>query len=120
MDTLLFGNDDAALIGNDSAEVRIEVRPSELPVEEWEKHLRSEYGEPEHWYRNEDGVPFSHFTGGYWYENGRMFLEVIDGITPYKNFSDEATTLSVRAVFDPDINNWVVADMDPEPKSNDQ
>ncbi|MEK6283980.1 MAG: hypothetical protein AABN95_26820 [Acidobacteriota bacterium] len=67
--------------------------------------------EPEHWYPDEEGAPFTHHTGGYWYDDkGQMNVEVLEGTKPYETFSDDTMGLSVRAAFLRNVNFWVVAD----------
>jgi len=111
MTTLLAFNDRAALIGDFDGRVRTETRPSDLSQEEWTRYLKSHFSEPEHWYPDEEGAPFTHHTGGYWHdEKGQMNVEVLQGIRPYETFSDKAVDLSVRAAFLPNIHFWVIAD----------
>src|SRR6267143_7070721 len=97
METLLAFNDDAALVGDWEGQVRTKRRPADVASDEWIPQLRSEYGEPEHWYKDAEGAPFSHFTGGYWHEpNGQMNVEVLEGIKPYEAYSDDTSGLAVR------------------------
>lgn len=115
MGTLLAFNDNAILVGDRDGRVRTESRPAELSRSEWEERLRFDYLEPEHWYKDEEGMPFSHYTGGYWDENGQMKAEVIEGVKPYEDFSDEVSGLSIRATFLLHIHQWVLADKEREP-----
>jgi len=111
MSTLLTFNDRAALVGDFDGHVRTETRPDELSNEDWAKQVRSVYGEPKHWYPDEEGAPFTNHTGGYWFDDkGNMNVEVVHGTQPYETFSDDAVGLSVRAAFLPNIHWWVVAD----------
>ena len=111
MSTLLAFNDDAALVGDFNGQVRTEKRPAELSQEDWAKQVRNYYREPEHWYPDEEGAPFTHHTGGYWYDDkGEMNVEVLEGTKPYETISDDAVGLSVRACFLENVHFWVVAD----------
>ena len=99
MDTLLAYDDNAALIGDLEAKVRGELRPDRLSPEEWRKHLHTQCRQPEHWFKNEDGVSFKRYTGGYWYENGKIFLEEVEAYYPYQTFSVDEIPFSIRAVL---------------------
>jgi hypothetical protein len=109
MDFLLAFNDNAALVGNLEGRVRTEKRPAHLSSQDWEVGLSNNYLEPEHGY-NEEGMPFQNMTGDFRFENGQVKVVRLEGVKPYETFSDEASGLSVRAVFLSHLNQWAVAD----------
>lgn len=39
-----------------------------------------------------------------------MIVEVLEGVKPYENYSDESVGLSVRVAFLPNVHFWVIAD----------
>lgn len=108
MDFLLVFNDDAALVGDLEGKVRTEKRPAQLSPEAWEERLRSAYLEPEHGF-SEEGVPYTNLTGDFRWENGQVKVVKLEGVKPYETFSDEASRLSVQAVFLSHLNQWAVA-----------
>ena len=110
MDFLLVSNDNAALVGDLEGHVRTETRPSELSPKDWEARLGSDYLEPEHGYGDVEGMPFTNLTGDFRWENGQVKVVKLEGVKPYETFSDEASGLSVQAVFLSHLNQWAVAD----------
>lgn len=111
MDTLLAFNEDIAFLGDVEGRVRKEARPAELSPKDWENQLHSDYLEPEHWYKDEEGVSFARLAGSYSYnKDGQLRLHTADGFKPYTVFSDEASGLSVRAAFLSTTGEWFVAD----------
>jgi hypothetical protein len=109
MNFLLGFNDDAALVGDLEGQVHTEKRPSQLSSRDWQVGLHNSYIEPEHGY-NEDGMPFQNMTGEFRFENGQVKVVRLEGVKPYETFSDEASGLSIRAVFLSHLNQWAVAD----------
>ena len=109
MDFLLVFNHDAALVGDLEGRVRTEKRPVQFSARDWEVRLHNDYLEPEHGY-NEEGMPFMNMTGDFRFENGQVKVVRLEGVKPYESFSDEASGLSVRAVFLSHLNQWAVAD----------
>ena len=109
MDFLLGFNDNAALVGDLEGRVRTEKRPSQFSSKDWEVGLSNNYLEPEHGY-NEEGMPFMNMTGDFRFENGQVKVVRLEGVKPYETFSDDASGLSVRAVFLSHLNQWAVAD----------
>ena len=109
MDFLLAFNDAAALVGDMEGQVRTETCPPQLSAPQWETRLSSAYLEPEHGY-NEEGIPFTNMTGDFRFVNGEVQVVRLDGVQPYQTYSDEASGLSVRAVFLSHLNQWTVAD----------
>lgn len=88
----------------------------QLSSDEWIRQLRNDYGDPQHWYKDAEGAPFTHFTGGYWHEpNGQMNVEVLEGTKPYETYSDDISGLAIRAAFLPNVHEWVIDDRQPEP-----
>ncbi len=111
MSKLLVSNNRGALIGRWDGSVETLSKPDHTLPEDWRKYLSSKYGEPEHWFPDEEGAPFTRHTGGYWHdEKGQMVVEVIEGIEPYKTFADDTLDLSVSAAFIPHLHMWVIAD----------
>jgi hypothetical protein len=109
MDFLLGFNNDAALVGDLEGRVRTEKRPVHLTSQDWEVGLSNNYLEPEHGY-NEEGMPFQNMTGDFRFENGQVKVVRLEGVKPYETFADDASGLSVRAVFLSHLNQWAVAD----------
>lgn len=115
MDTLLAHNDNAALLGDMEGRIHKETRPAELSPQEWQERLRSSYREPEHGYKDDEGVPYRHSTGGYAYDQeGRMVLQFVEGVKPYETFTDEASGLSLRYAFLAYGREWHIADLEEE------
>jgi hypothetical protein len=110
MDVLLVFNGEAALVGDLEGQVRTETRPDQLSLPDWEGRLRSVYLEPEHGFGDEAGVPFTDHTGEFRWEDGQVKVVKLEGFKPYETFADEARGLSVRAVFMPHLNQWVVSE----------
>lgn len=113
MDFLLAFNDNAALVGDLDGRVRTETRPAQLSPRDWGGRLHYAYLEPEHGY-NEEGVPFMNMTGSFRLENGEVKVVRDEGVKPYETFSDEASGLSVQAVFISHLNQWAVAELGPQ------
>lgn len=115
MDTLLANNDDFALIGDMEGRIRTEQRPADLSLREWKERLRSSCLEPEHWYKDEDGVPYKRITGNYTYEkDGRITAQSIEGVKSYESFTDEVSGLSIRFTFFAYSREWFIADREPD------
>ena len=110
MDFLLAFNDEAALVGDMSGNVRTERRPAQLTPQAWENRLRFAYIEAERGGEDAGGMPFTNATGSFRFENGQVKVMKVEGVKPYQTFSDEASRLSVRAVFLEHLNQWTVAD----------
>jgi len=109
MDFLLASNDQAALIGDLTGNVRTERRPEQLTVQAWENRLRFAYIEAEQ--GNEDeGVSFTNATGSFRFENGQVKIMKVEGVKPFQTFSDDASGLSVRAAFIEHLNRWTIAE----------
>lgn len=109
MDFLLAFNDDAALVGNMEGRVRTEKRPAQFATADWKIRIQNDYLEPEHGYHPE-GMPFQNMTGDFRFENGQVKVVRLEGVKPFETFSDEASGLSVRAVFLAHLNQWAVSD----------
>ena len=56
------------------------------------------------------GMPFTNATGSFRFENGQVKVMKVEGVKPYQTFSDDASGLSVRAVFLDHLNQWTIAD----------
>jgi len=109
MDFLLASNDQAALIGDLTGNVRTERRPEQLTVQAWENRLRFAYIEAEQ--GNEDeGVSFTNATGSFRFENGQVKIMKVEGVKPFQTYSDDASGLSVRAAFIEHLNRWTIAE----------
>jgi hypothetical protein len=109
MNFLLAFNDEAALVGDLEGQVQTKRRPADWSAAEWEERLRSAYLEPERGYGDAEGMPFTNLTGDFRWENGQVKVVRLEGVKPYETYSDEASGLSVRAVFLSHINQWTVA-----------
>jgi len=109
MDFLLVSNNDAALIGDLQGQVRTERRPAQLSAEDWVVRLGTDYLEPDRGF-NEEGMAFTNLTGDFRWENGQVKVVKLEGVKPFETFSDEASGLSVRAVFLEHVNQWGVAE----------
>ena len=109
MDFLLIFNDNAALVGDLTGQVRTEARPAQWSAEEWQIRVSSDYLEPEHGY-SDAGMPFTNLTGDFRWENGQVRVVRTEGVKPFETFADEAFGLSVRAVFLSHLNQWAVAE----------
>jgi hypothetical protein len=110
MDFLLAFNDEAALVGDLSGNVRTERRPSQLTPQAWENRLRFAYIEAERGSEDAGGMPFTNATGSFRFENGQVKVMKVEGVKPYETFSDEASGLSVRAAFLEHLNQWSVTE----------
>jgi len=110
MDFLLAFNNEAALVGDMSGNVRTERRPSQLTPQAWENRLRFAYIEAERSAEDAGGMPFTNATGSFRFENGQVKVMKVEGVKPYQTFSDDPSGLSVRAVFLEHLNQWTVAD----------
>lgn len=110
MDFLLVFNDQAALVGDMNGKVRTERRPAQLTPQAWENRLRFAYIEAERGREDAGGVPFTNATGSFRFENGQVKVMRVDGVKPYETYSDNASGLSVRAVFLEHLNQWAVAE----------
>jgi|SRR5215471_12280132 len=110
MDFLLTFNSEAALVGDMDGHVRTERRPSQLTPQAWENRLRFAYLEAEHGAEDAGGMPFMNATGSFRFENGQVKVMKVEGIKPYETFSDDASGLSVRAVFLEHLNQWTIAE----------
>jgi hypothetical protein len=110
MDFLLAFNNEAALVGDMSGNVRTERRPDQLTPSAWENRLRFAYIEAERSVEDAGGMPFTNATGSFRFENGQVKVMKVEGVKPYQTFSDDASGLSVRAVFLEHLNQWTVAD----------
>jgi hypothetical protein len=109
MDFLLAFNNEAALVGDLNGHVRTEQRPPQLTAQAWENRLRFAYIEAERG-AEEGGMSFTNATGAFRFENGQVKVMKVEGIKPYQTFSDDASGLSVRAVFLEHLNQWTVAE----------
>jgi hypothetical protein len=110
MDFLLAFNNEAALVGDLSGNVRTERRPSQLTPQAWENRLRFAYIEAERGGEDAGGISFINATGSFRFENGQVKVMKVEGVKPYQTFSDTASGLSVRAVFLEHLNQWTVAE----------
>jgi hypothetical protein len=110
MDFLLAFNNEAALVGDMSGNVRTERRPPQLTTPAWENRLRFAYIEAERSAEDAGGMPFTNATGSFRFENGQVKVMKVEGVKPYETFSDDASGLSVRAVFLEHLNQWTIAD----------
>jgi hypothetical protein len=116
MDTLLAFNHRAAYVGDEAGRPRVEERPFDLSFEQWSKELRADCDQPKHWFKGEKGAPTYH-TGGYWYEEDLIRIDLTLELKRFETLSDKSTGLSVRATFLPDLGDlgsWVVADLEEE------
>jgi len=110
MDFLLAFNNEAALIGDLSGNVRTERRPAQLTAQAWENRLRFAYIEAERGREEGGGMSFTNATGAFRFENGQVKVMKVEGVKPYQTFSDESSALQVRAVFLEHLNQWTVAE----------
>lgn len=110
MDFLLAFNNEAALVGDLSGNVRTERRPTELTPQAWENRLRFAYIEAEHGSEDSGGMSFTNATGAFRFENGQVKVMKVEGVKPYQTFSDDASGLKIRAVFVDHLNQWTVAE----------
>ncbi len=110
MDFLLAFNNEAALVGDMNGNVRTERRPAELTSQAWENRLRFAYIEAERGSDDSGGMSFTNATGAFRFENGQVKVMKVEGVKPYQTFSDDASGLSVRAVFVDHLNQWTVAE----------
>jgi len=110
MDFLLIFNNEAALVGDLKGNVRTERRPPNLTPQAWENRLRFAYIEAERGREDAGGVPFSNATGSFRFENGQVKVLKVEGVKPYQIYSDESSSLSVRAVFLEHLNQWHIAE----------
>jgi hypothetical protein len=110
MDFLLAFNNEAALVGDMSGDVRTERRPAQLTPQAWENRLRFAYIEAEHGSEDAGGMSFTNATGAFRFENGQVKVMKVEGVKPYETFSDELSGLSVRAVFLEHLNQWTISD----------
>ena len=110
MDFLLTFNNEAALLGDLSGNVRTERRPAQLTPQAWENRLRFAYIEAERGAEDAGGISFTNATGSFRFENGQVKVMKVEGVKPYQTFSDAASGLSVRAVFLDHLNQWTVAE----------
>ncbi len=110
MDFLLAFNSEAALVGDMSGNVRTERRPAQLSPQAWENRLTFAYIEAEHGSEDAGGMPFTNATGSFRFENGQVKVMKVEGVKPYQTYSDEASGLSVRAVFLEHLNQWTVSE----------
>lgn len=108
MDFLLAFNSEAALVGDLSGNVRTERRPAQLTPQAWENRLTFAYIEAEHGSEDAGGMPFTNATGSFRFENGQVKVMKVEGVKPYQTYSDEASGLSVRAVFLEHLNQWTI------------
>ena len=109
MDFLLASNDQAALIGDLTGNVRTERRPAQLTAQAWENRLRFAYIEAEQGAEDE-GVSFTNATGSFRFENGQVKIMKVEGVKPFQTYSDDASGLSVRAAFIEHLNQWTIAE----------
>lgn len=110
MDFLLAFNNEAALVGDLSGDVRTERRPAQLTPQAWENRLRFAYIEAEQGGEDDAGIAFTNATGSFRFENGQVKVMRVEGVKPYQTFSDEASGLSVRAAFLEHLNQWTIAE----------
>ena len=110
MDFLLTFNTEAALVGDLNGKVRTERRPAQLTPQAWENRLRFAYIEAERGGEQAGGLPYTNHTGSFRFENGQVKVVKVEGVKPYETFSDQASGLSVRAVFVDHLNQWNVAE----------
>ena len=110
MDFLLTFNNEAALVGDLSGNVRTERRPQQLTPQAWENRLRFAYIEAERGTEDAGGKPFTNATGSFRFENGQVKVMKVEGVKPYQTFADDASGLKVRAVFLDHLNQWTVAE----------
>lgn len=109
MDFLLAFNSEAALVGDLTGKVRTERRPAQLTPQAWENRLRFAYIEAERGVEG-GGISFTNATGSFRFEDGQVKVMKVEGVKPYEDFADEASALSVRAVFLDHLNQWTVAE----------
>ena len=110
MDFLLAFNNEAALVGDMSGNVRTERRPSQLTPQAWENRLRFAYIEAERGREEGGGMSFTNATGAFRFEDGQVKVMKVEGVKPYETFADEPSGLKVRAVFLEHLNQWTVAE----------
>jgi hypothetical protein len=110
MDFLLAFNSEAALVGDMNGKVRTEHRPAQLTPRAWENRLRFAYIEAERGNEDGGGMPFTNATGSFRFENGQVKVMKVEGVKPYETYSDNASGLSVRAVFLQHLNQWTIAE----------
>jgi hypothetical protein len=110
MDFLLAFNNEAALVGDMTGNVRTERRPDQLTPQAWENRLRFAYIEAERGGEEAGGMPFTNATGSFRFENGQVKVMKVEGVKPYQTFSDDVSGLTVRAVFLDHLNQWTIAD----------
>jgi hypothetical protein len=110
MDFLLTFNDEAALVGDMNGDVRTERRPAQLTPKAWENRLRFAYIEAERGSEDAGGVPFMNATGSFRFENGQVKVMKVEGVKPCQTYSDDASGLSVRAVFLEHLNQWTITE----------
>src|ERR1041385_8661556 len=85
MDFLLAFNNEAALVGDLSGNVRTERRPSQLTPQAWENRLRFAYIEAERGGEDAGGIPFTNATGSFRFENGQVKVLKVEGVMPFTN-----------------------------------
>jgi hypothetical protein len=110
MDFLLVFNDQAALVGDMNGKVRTERRPVQLTPQAWKNRLQFAYIEAERGSEDAGGMPFTNATGSFRFENGQVKVLKVEGVRPYQIYSDDASGLSVRAVFLEHLNQWTIAE----------
>lgn len=110
MDFLLVFNDEAALVGDMTGQVRTERRPAQLTPHAWKNRLQFAYIEAEHGSEDVGGMPFTNATGSFRFENGQVKVLKVEGVKPYQTYSDDKSGLSVRAVFVDHLNQWTIAE----------
>ncbi len=115
METLLIFNNDVALIGNLHGQVRADQRPAEISSNVWHLQLRHQCCDPQHWYRDAAGSPVIHWTGGFCRESSEEAkLAILESSEPYRTYSDDVSGLAIRAVFHPNLREWVIDDLPAE------
>ena len=111
METLLVGNERAALVGNSSGEVRTEVRPEALEqYEHWLRHLSEHFHRAGRVRTNENRL---HVPRALYPVSAPDRAEgeppARDEPVPIRDYSDESFGLNIRAAFDRKTGAWIIA-----------
>jgi hypothetical protein len=85
MDFLLAFNNEAALVGDMSGNVR-KRHPSQLTAQAWENRLRFAYIEAERGGEEAEACRLRMPRGSFRFENGQVKVMKVEGVKPYETF----------------------------------
>lgn len=111
-ESILGFNETVALVGTLEGTVRSELLPINQTQEERLKWVQNNFRNPKHTQKDTESIPIR-FYGALEPadEQNYSYLPITTAQVQLKDYEDSTTGLVVRAIFNPVLNEWTVADL---------